>query len=154
VLPVALLGLTATVAGSLVVWDLTRRRSRPWAPISLAAATVAVYLAAGGVTLPALDAFKSARPFCERLNRLLQPDDEVASYAFWSWRAEYRYYLGRPIHNFAGPEPLREAWSGSRRVVLLVEADRLESARQVVGEAVPIVEGRVGGGAISVFTNR
>ena len=153
-LPVALLGLTATVAGSLVVWDLSRRRSRPWAPISLATATAAVYLAAGGVTLPALDAFKSARPFCEQVNRVLQPDDEVASYAFWSWRAEYRYYLGRPIDNFAGPEPLREAWSGSRRVVLLVEADRLESAREVVGEAVPLVAGRVGGGAIYVFTNR
>jgi hypothetical protein len=78
----------------------------------------------------------------------------VASYAFWNWRAEYRYYLGLPITNLLGVEPLRETWNGPRRVVLLVEAERLADARQVIGDAKAVIEGRVGGGSVSVFTNR
>jgi hypothetical protein len=153
-LPVGFLGLIALVAGAFVVFDLLRRRTRDAAPFSLAVATVAVYLAAAGVTLPALDVFKSARPVCETVGRLVRPDDEVASYSFWTWRAEYRYYLGRPITNLAGPEPLRQAWNGSRRLVLFVEPARLDSARQVIGDAVPVVTAAVGGSSIYVFTNR
>jgi len=153
-IPVAILGLTALVAGAFVVFDLLRPRTRVSVPFSLAVATVVVYLAAGGVTLPALDAYKSARPFCEQTGRLVRPGDDVVSYAFWKWRAEYRYYLGRPITNLAGPEALREAWNGSRRIVLFVEAEQLANARQVVGDAAPTIEGRVGRGSIYVFTNR
>jgi 4-amino-4-deoxy-L-arabinose transferase-like glycosyltransferase len=153
-IPVAFLGLTALVAGLLVVFDLLRRRTRAAAPLSLAVATTAIYLAAGGVTLPALNVFKSARPVCEEVGRLVGPDDEVASYAFWKWRAEYRYYLGRPIKNLRGLEPLREAWHGPRRLVLFVEPARLESARQVIGDVSPVVSGAVGEGSIYVFTNR
>jgi hypothetical protein len=153
-IPVALLGITAVAAGALVLWDLRRPNARALAPVSLVLAAVAVYLAAGGVTLPAFDVVKSARPVCEQVGRLAGPGDEVASYAFWSWRAEYRYYLGRPITNIAGQEPLREAWRGPRRVVLLVEAERLDSARTVIGDVAPAIASRVGGRAIYVFTNR
>lgn len=153
-LPVAFLGLVALLAGAFVVFDILRRRTRDAAPLSLAVATAAVYLAAAGVTLPALNVFKSARPVCEAVGRIVRPNDDVASYAFWSWRAEYRYYLGRPITNLAGPEPLRQAWNGSRRVVLFVEPARLDSARQVIGDAVPVIAAAVGGSSIYVFTNR
>jgi hypothetical protein len=152
--PVAFLGLTALAAGGLVAWDVVRRRTRPIVPYTLVVATVAIYLAAAGVTLPALNVFKSARPVCEKVERILRPDDEVASYAFWNWRAEYRYYLDRPITNLRGPAPLREAWSGPRRLVLFVEPTRLDSARQVIGDAAPAVSGAVGEGSIYVFTNR
>jgi 4-amino-4-deoxy-L-arabinose transferase-like glycosyltransferase len=151
---VAIFGLTAAVAGGLAGFDLLRRRTRVAAPLSLAVATFAIYLAAGGVTMPALDAFKSARPFCAELDRLARPDDEVASFAFWKWRAEYRYYLGRPITNLAGIDPLREAWNGPKRVVLLVEAARLGDAREVLGSATPALSGHVGDGSVYVFTNR
>lgn len=153
-IPVAFLGLAALVAGAFVAADLLRRRTRVAAPLSLAVATVVVYLAAGGVTLPALDAYKSARPLCEQVERIVRPGDDVVSYAFWKWRAEYRFYLGRPITNLTEPEALREAWNGSRRIVLFVESARLESVRQVIGNAAPALEGRVGRGAIYVFTNR
>lgn len=152
--PVAFFGLTALIAGLLVAFDLLRRRTRVAAPLSLAVATAAIYLAAGGVTLPALNVFKSARPVCEDVLRLVGPEDEVASYAFWNWRAEYRYYLGRPITNLAGLESLREAWHGPRRLVLFVEPARLDSARQVIGDVAPVVSGAVGEGSIYVFTNR
>ena len=153
-IPVAFLGLVAFVAGVFLAFDLLRPWRRVAAPLSLAVATVAVYLAAGGMTLPALDAYKSARPLCEQAVRLVRPGDDVVSYAFWKWRAEYSYYLGRPITNLTDPEALREAWGGSRRIVLFVEGARLESARQVIGDAAPALTGLVGRGSIYVFTNR
>jgi 4-amino-4-deoxy-L-arabinose transferase-like glycosyltransferase len=152
--PVAFLGLAALVAGAFLAFDLLRERTRVAAPFSLAVATVVVFLAAGGVMLPSLDAYKSARPVCDQVARLVRPGDDVVSYSFWRWRAEYSYYLGRPITNLTDPEALRVAWGGSRRVVCFVEASRLESARQVIGNAVPDLTGRVGRGTIYVFTNR
>jgi 4-amino-4-deoxy-L-arabinose transferase-like glycosyltransferase len=151
---VGFLGLVATLVGAWVLYDLVRPRKRYRAAVSLAAATAAIYLAAAGVTLPALDVYKSARRFCADVSQLVRPGDEVASYAFWNWRAEYRYYLGLPITNLLGVEPLRETWNGPRRVVLLVEAERIADARQVIGHAKAVIEGRVGGGSVSVFTNR
>jgi 4-amino-4-deoxy-L-arabinose transferase-like glycosyltransferase len=153
-IPVALLGIAALLSGGLAAFDLLRPRTRSAAPLSLAVAVVAVYLAAGGAALPAFDVYKSARPVCAEVARLLQPGDEVASYAFWHWRAEYRYYLGRPIADLAGQEPLREAWTGPRRVVLLVEGERLDDARRVIGDAAPAIARGVGGRSIYVFTNR
>lgn len=154
VLPAIVFGVTALVAGVLLLLDILRVQRRSGAPYSLAIAVVVAYLAAGGVTLPAFDAFKSARPVCDEVARLLRPGDLLASYDFWKWRAEYRYYLGRPIANLAGPEPLRAAWDGPNRVVLLVEDERLDTARQVIGDAVPAIARRVGGRSIYVFTNR
>lgn len=151
---VAFLGLVASFVGAWVLFDLSRKRKRAGAAVSLAAAAAAIYLAAAAVTLPALDVYKSARHFCADVSRLVRPGDEVASYAFWNWRAEYRYYLRMPITNLLGAEPLREAWNGTRRVVLLVEAERIADARQVIGDASPAIEGRVGGGSVYVFTNR
>ena len=78
----------------------------------------------------------------------------MASYGFWNWRAEYRYYLGLPITNLAGAGPLRDAWSGPRRVVLLVEAERLGDAREIIGDAPPVLARHIGAGSIYVFTNR
>jgi len=123
-------------------------------PFSLAVAVVAVYLAAAGVGLPALDEYKSVRPVCARVTGLLRPGDDVASYEFWDWRAEYRYYLGRPITNLAGPEALRAAWYGPRRLVLFVEPSRLERVRQVIGDTSPAVVNAKGARPIYVFTNR
>ena len=152
--PVAVLGVVAIIAGALVVADVARARTRPQAPLSLALATAVIYVAAGGVALPALNAYKSARPLCEQIERIAGPEVQISSYGFWKWRSEYRFYLRRPITNLTSPGALREAWTGPRRVVLLVEADKLSDVRQVIGEAPPTLAGRVGSAAISVFTNR
>jgi 4-amino-4-deoxy-L-arabinose transferase-like glycosyltransferase len=154
VIPALVLGGTALIAGAYVVFDLLRPNFRLLVPLSLAVAVVAVYLAAAGVTLPALDEYKSVRPVCARVTGLLRPGDDVASYEFWDWRAEYRYYLGRPITNLAGPEALRAAWYGPRRLVLFVEPSRLERVRQVIGDTSPAVVNAKGARPIYVFTNR
>jgi 4-amino-4-deoxy-L-arabinose transferase-like glycosyltransferase len=152
--PVQVLGLAAAIAGGFILFDLLRSKARPGVPASLATGIVVVYLAAAGVTLPALNVLKSARPVCDRVAGLLGPDDLVASYAFWNWRAEYRYYLGRPITNLFGAGSLREAWEGPRRVVLFVETEHLDDARTVIGDVAPAVAGKVGSGSIYVFTSR
>jgi 4-amino-4-deoxy-L-arabinose transferase-like glycosyltransferase len=158
-LPVAataaeLLGAAMMVAGALLAFDLIRAGSRAKAPLALATGTLAVYLMAAGVTLPALDAVKSARPVCGEIERILSPEDALVSYELWNWRAEYRFYLGRPITNAFGRDKLAEFWSGSRRAVVLVEADHLDDARKVIGPVAPVVTGRVGDRTVYVFTSR
>jgi len=151
---VQVLGLAALVGGGFLLFDLLRTQARRRVPLSLATGTVVVYLATAGVTLPALNVLKSARPVCDRVLPLLHPDDVIASYAFWNWRAEYRYYLGRPITNLFGAAALRQAWEGEKRVVLFVEAEQLDDARAVIGDVRPAVAGKVGRGSIYVFTSR
>ena len=127
---------------------------RPRLPAALAGAMAAIYLVAALFVMPAFDPFKSARPFCDRLAAILRPGDVVASYNFWAWRAEYRYYLGRPIENLPGEEPLRSAWARGERVVLLVEGGQLDEARRVIGDRPPVFSRGVGSKTAYVFTNR
>jgi 4-amino-4-deoxy-L-arabinose transferase-like glycosyltransferase len=153
---VRILAGTMLLCGVALGAALTRaRRATGIAiPAALAATMALFFLVAGSVVLPALDTFKSARPFCERLSGMIEPSDRVASYNFWTWRAEYRYYLGRPIDNLPGEEPLREAWSGPARVVLLVEGGQLAEARRVIGDRAPAFSRGVGSQTTYVFTNR
>jgi 4-amino-4-deoxy-L-arabinose transferase-like glycosyltransferase len=124
------------------------------APAALAGAMAAFYLTVATVVLPALDEFKSARPFCAQVQALLRPGDVVASYNFWDWRAEYRYYLGRPIENLPGEMPLRAAWARPERVVLLVEGAQLDEARAVIGDRAPALSRAVGSQTVYVLTSR
>ena len=149
-----LLGAVAVIAGALLAFDLLRARSRARAPLALATGTLALYLMAAGVTLPALDALKSARPVCGAIEGILAPGDALVSFELWNWRAEYRFYLRRPIENVFGRDKLRQVWTGSQRAVVLVEADRLDDARQVIGTGEPVVTGRVGDRSVYVFTSR
>jgi len=155
-------GAVRWLAGAMIVCGLvlgavlTRapRTSGSAIPAALVATMAAFFLVVGSAVLPALDTFKSARPLCERLAGLIEPGDRVASYNFWMWRAEYRYYLGRPIDNLPGMEPMREAWNGPARVVLLVEGDRLSDARRIIGGRAPALTRGVGSQTTYVFTNR
>ena len=149
-------GIVALAGGALVAITLVRRAvvSRWAVPRTLAGAIAAFYLAAALVVLPALDAYKSARPVADELARIAEADDRIASYDFWNWRAEYAYYLGRPLENLSGREALGRAWAGERRVLLLVESDRLDDARSVLGARPPLWSHAVGGKSVYLFTNR
>src|SRR5262249_37211815 len=148
-----LAAITLAIAGALA-WVLLRRRTGWAVPASMAASSAAFFLAAAAFVLPAANAYKSARPLCEAAAELIRPGDRIASYNFWRWRAEFRYYLGRPIENLPGPEPLRRAWDGADRVVLFVEGDQLEGARGVIGDRQAAVERAVGSMTAYVFVNR
>jgi len=111
-------------------------------------------LTAGVYVLPAVDTYKSAKPLCESVTQLLRPGDRIASYEFWRWRSQYRYYLERPIEALYGNEALRAAWDGPDRVVLFVEEIGLDDARHVIGDRKPALIRSVGSMPTYVFINR
>jgi len=144
------LATTAAIGGA-ALGLATMRRQR--LTLALPAVCAALYLVVAIAVLPALDAFKSARPASEAI-AALAGDARVASYNFWVWRAEYRYYLDRPIENITGPDALRAAWSGDERLVLLVDRSTIASARSVLGDRAPALTRSVGSQTLYVFTNR
>jgi 4-amino-4-deoxy-L-arabinose transferase-like glycosyltransferase len=144
------------LGGTILLATLMRSRWRRGiaVPAALAGAVGLLYLTAAASALPAADIFKSARPLSEEVAALAGPDDTIASYNFWNWRSEFRYYLGRPIVNLQGVDPLREAWGGPRRVVLFVEETQLAGARAVIGDEAPERKRKVGSSTFYVFVNR
>ena len=140
-----------TLAATLVLRKLRRGIA---VPAAIASGFALFYAAAAASVLPALDTVKSARPFCGEVARRVLPGDDLASFEFWAWRAEYAYYLGRPLRRISGQAALREAWNGPGRLLLVVEEDRVESARAVIGDDDPAYVRRVGGHASYLFVNR
>lgn len=154
--PATILAAAMILCGAVLALALARERPgrRSAVPATFAAAIAAFYVVASVAVIPALDVVKSARPLCSEIEAMLRPGDRIASFNFWNWRAEYRYYLGRPIENLPGDAPLREAWGGPERLVLLVEAEQLARARTVIGERPAALQRGVGSATTYVFTNR
>lgn len=157
----AILALATTlVAGGLAVamgFVLRRLRGdslRGTPAAGFLAALVAFYIVVATVAMPAADAFKSARPFSEKLTSLAEPDDVVLGLGFWKWRAGYTYYLKRPIQIVPTADALRGIWASPRRAFLIVEDSNLTEARKVVGDAPPLVAMGVGGKTAYLFANR
>ena len=151
--PVAAASLAAAVVllGALTIGRFRRGVA---VPAALATAFGLVFLVASMTVLPALDAAKSARPFCAEIERRAGAGDEIASFDFWNWRAEYAYYLGRPLTRISGAEALEEAWRGPKRLFVVVEEDRLAAAREAIGAIEPAYARRTGGKMSYLFTNR
>ena len=74
-------GGIAVLAGVLVY-----RRWPIAGAAAFAATVVSIYLVAAAWGLPAANAYKSARPFCSKLQSLVSTDDPLRSYRFWNWR--------------------------------------------------------------------
>ncbi|HEX4824967.1 MAG TPA: glycosyltransferase family 39 protein [Candidatus Polarisedimenticolaceae bacterium] len=144
------LAATAVIGGVFLGLNAFRNRR---VALALPALCAAVYLVVAVFVLPALDVYKSARPLTEAI-AAMAGDSKVASYNFWEWRSEYRYYLDRPIENLTTLDALREAWSAPERLVLLVEGSRLAIARTVIGDRAPALTRAVGSQTLYVFTNR
>lgn len=144
-----LAGGVATLGGLLV-----RSRANRAAPAAFYATVLGLYLFGSAVVLPAVDAYKSPRAFTEQVNRLVSGEDSLASYAFWDWRAGYSFYAGRSIPNLKTIEELQSYWDGKRRVFLILQDNRLDEARAVLGPVEPLVETRVGGKTAYLFANR
>jgi 4-amino-4-deoxy-L-arabinose transferase-like glycosyltransferase len=147
------LAATLAAGGAAVVAAGLGPRRRWLLPRVLPAAAAGTYLVVAASTLPALDAFKSARPVSGRIAELAGDSGLVASYNFWQWRAEYRFYLQRPIDNLLGPAALRAAWDRPERLVVLVDRASLAGARQVIGDREPAFSRDVGSQTIYLFTN-
>jgi hypothetical protein len=112
-----------------------------------------LYLGASAA-LPAIDGFKSHRGFCRAMRRHVGPQDPLAGFHAWRWRAGYSYYSGRRIPNLETTAELREYWSRDERVFLIVEFGRLERAHEVIGDAQPLEWRSIGSTEAYLFSNR
>ena len=139
---------------SVLIGVILLRRSPLAAPTALLSLVIVLYLLASVSVLPAADAYKSARPFCERVASVVAPDQPVASYRFWVWRASYPFYLERPIPNLLTAGALREYWDRDERVFLILHDARLEEARSVLGRSEPLAQARIGSRTAYLFANR
>jgi 4-amino-4-deoxy-L-arabinose transferase-like glycosyltransferase len=144
-----LAGGATVIAGVLFI-----RRATTAAPTALFSLVMVVYLVAAVAVLPAVNAYKSARPFCQRTAAVVPRESPIASFGFWSWRASYTYYLGRPIPNLETVADLRAYWSRSDQVYLIVQSTELDEARAVLGHATPWVQSRIGSRTAFLFSNR
>jgi len=140
----------ATVVAAVVLM----RRARPAGATALFSMVVVLYGLAAVAVLPAVDAHKSARPFCERVASVVGPDLPLRSFGFWEWRGAYAFYLARPIPNLETAAELRAYWDRDERVFVIVESTHLAPLRAVIGEERPRVESRVGSRTAYLFSNR
>jgi 4-amino-4-deoxy-L-arabinose transferase-like glycosyltransferase len=144
------------VAGgaSVLVGVTFLRRMRLAAPTALLSLVVVLYLFASVSVLPAANAYKSARPFCDRVASVVAPGEPLASYRFWSWRASYPFYLRRQIPNLQTPEELRDYWRRDEQVFLILQDAQLDAARAVLGDLDPWVQAGIGSRTAYLFSNR
>jgi 4-amino-4-deoxy-L-arabinose transferase-like glycosyltransferase len=144
------LGAVALLGGIAIAFAWRRRESLAAAAL---AAVAAFLLGAAALALPAVDAFKSARPFCEAVAARTPPNAKLVGWRFWNWRAEYGYYLGRPTSIVGEAGALRAIWDGPDPVVIVVEDPHLASLRGVLGDVDPLVERAVGDNVAHAFFN-
>jgi hypothetical protein len=131
-----------------------RRRKRVTATTALFSMVVVVYLLGAVWVLPAANENKSPRDFCKRVDAVVEPGQDVFSYGMWTWRAGYAFYLRRPIPNLKSVEELRNLWARDEQVFLIVEDEKLDEARRILGDGEPWVRARMGRDAAYLFTNR
>jgi 4-amino-4-deoxy-L-arabinose transferase-like glycosyltransferase len=144
------------VVGSLAVLGglLARAHSRLAVPTAFFSLVLVLYLLIGVAILPAADIHKSARPFARKVAGVVSDDERIASFKFWRWRSEYRFYLGRPVPNIRTPEALEEYWERPERVFLIVEGDKIDRARGVVGDTPALLHDHVGSREVYLLSNR
>ena len=141
------------LAGGLVLAALLRPPRRR-AVAAVFAALFCLYTFTASAALPALNAVKSSRAFCEEVSKLQQATGaELLSFGLWEWRASYIYYLDRNVPNITDPAELATVWRSGRNVLLIVEDERVDDARKVMGDAEPLASSRVGSGKVFLFGN-
>jgi len=143
----ALAGLVVLVGAA------TARGNRARATWLLVAALGLVYTVAAARALPAADAFKSHRPFCEAIRTHVAPGVPLYGFHEWSWRASYSFYTGRPIPNLESDAALIETWRRPERLFLIVERGRLERAQRLLGRLEPLEARAIGGNFVYLFSN-
>lgn len=145
------LGAVVVIGGAAILAACLRRRPREIA-WSFLGAIVALWLVTGAVALPAVNAYKSARPFCDEVASRAASGTVFVGWRFWDWRAEYAYYLRRPVRIVRDEEELRALWRGTEPVVVISDASNLDSLRDALGPVEPSVSRPVGGSVTSAFT--
>jgi 4-amino-4-deoxy-L-arabinose transferase-like glycosyltransferase len=108
--PATAAALLLLAGGVAVFTGLFSRRARHVVPAAFASLVLSLYLLSGCWLLPAVDAYKSARPFARDVLEQASEEQPVRIYGDWKWRASYSYYTGRRLERLEGAEELRRFW--------------------------------------------
>lgn len=127
--PAALLGgmVLLTAVTALVVQS---RRGGGAALGAVAAGLAACYTVVTVAVFPALDGYKSARPFCARVARLV---GEAPLCIYPHYRSAYAYYAGRTLATPHDRDALRDFLAAPEPAYCLVEEGRMERDRAALG---------------------
>ena len=153
--PGAAVALLLVGGGAAILTGLALRRRVPLAaPSALFSGVACIYLLGGAWLLPEIDIYKSARPFCERVNAEVGPNEPLSAYRQWKWRASYVYYADRRIDLIDTPQGLRDYWARPEQVYLVVEQGRFEEVRDLLGQPEPLIDMPLASRRVYLFTNR
>lgn len=130
-------GFVLLAAGALAAWWLARRGRVTAAAGALAGGTAALGLVLFLLSVPRLDAVKSARPLSGLLVERLGPGEPYAIYPRLD--AAFLYYTGRYSVPVQGEAELREFVGRPGRQWLLIERDDLARVQES-GGPLPVVE--------------
>jgi 4-amino-4-deoxy-L-arabinose transferase-like glycosyltransferase len=142
---------TLASCGAAVLATATLRRRA--APLVLGGAVVVLDLLAVAWVVPAVDAYKSPRAFCERVNEAVSREHELYAYRIWRWRAGYTYFTGRPVRRIETAAELESRWKGRQPFHVIVERGMLDEARAVIGEVEPMAARAIGSNFAYLFVN-
>jgi 4-amino-4-deoxy-L-arabinose transferase-like glycosyltransferase len=111
------------VCGGMIGISLLRGQRPFGTPTAMAAAMILFCMVASIHILPALNVFKSHRPFAEALAELPEADHEVVSFlGARRWvRGGYPYYMGRQVPHIDEEEELHRRWNGPNPPCVLME---------------------------------
>ena len=143
------------VAGLVILAGLARpSRDRFAAPAALFAFVLTLYLTAAGLILPAVDVYKSWRPFGEQIMAQVGSERPLYAYRIWKWRAAYTYFSGRPVPRLETEKELIDYWASDEQVFLIVERGMLDEVQATLGEQDPLVAMPLGSNFVYLFSNR
>ncbi len=95
------------------------------------------YVVIALAVLPALDHFKSARPFCARVAAAAA---DAPLGIFPDYRAAYAFYTRRRLEVLSGRDALRTFLQPGRRAYCLIEDDAYERERAALGPDLQVVD--------------
>ena len=147
------LAAVLVLGGLALLAAITVKARGRYGTIALASASAAVFLTGVLVVAPAVDPQKSARVFSNQVNEHMAGGGELYSYRFWDWRSGYTFYTGRMITNLKSAEALQELWRDERPAFLIVEENRVDEAREILGGAEPVLVREIGSRTAYLFEN-
>jgi len=120
---------------------------------TLALVMISAYIVTAAAVFPAVNAFKSARPFCERIKKIVGPDDTLIA----SFEPDmFNYFLRRyPIPRIEDPAGMLPELSSPARIYLLVKEQHWQQAPAAYRKLLILVDQQsIGHATYCLLSNR
>jgi len=152
--PATAAALLLLAGGVAVFTGLVSRWKSEVVPAAFASLALSLYLLTGCWLLPAVDVYKSARPFARDVLEQTAGEQPVRIYGDWRWRASYSYYTGRRLERLETPQELRRYWDSAPTVFVIVERAALAELQATLGQVPIRAERAIGSKRVYLVSNR